>query len=58
MNDDDEGLAWIMTRLSEIIEKYYLIKEGKSLIDWWPSEVVYDLCPDRGIRVNDFLSME
>ncbi len=54
-DDDDEGLAWIRTIPSEIEENSYLIEEEKSLADWWPGSVVYDLSPDRGIRVADYI---
>ncbi|HHI94431.1 MAG TPA: hypothetical protein ENK04_13120 [Gammaproteobacteria bacterium] len=54
-DDDDEGLAWIRTRPDEIIEHAYLIEEEKSLVNWWPDEVVYDISPDRGIRVADYI---
>jgi len=54
-DDDDDGLAWIRTRPDEIIKHAYLIQEEKSLADWWPDEVVYNLSPDRGIRVADYI---
>jgi len=52
---NDDGYAWIIDEPPEIDEPSYLIHEEASISHWWPEEVVFDLSPDYGVRLADYV---
>jgi len=54
-DDEDEALAWIISKPAELEGDSYQIHEKSSIRAWWPDEVTFDLSPDYGVKVCDFI---
>lgn len=52
-DDEDDGWAWIDRTPEELDENEWLLNEGKSAKDWFPSEVEFQLSKEYGIKLAD-----
>ncbi len=55
INATDEEFAWLSDWLpEELRDNAYLLNKGVSVKEWFPDDVVFDLSPDKGIKLVDY----
>src|ERR1043165_3123160 len=54
-DDEDDSFAWIDRSPQEMMEKEYKLKLGIPARNWFPSDVIYELDINRGVKLTDSL---
>lgn len=52
---NDDGLACITDRFEAIGKNDFRILKEESIHTWWPDEVIFDLSPDYGVKLVDYI---